>query len=99
MIDHERLIDLVGVKDQEALRKIHQEWIEEKLKNGNPFREDKWTESIAVGGKAFVKEIQRCLGAKAVGRSILSDNEQHQLREVQQPYVAHFDPEKGHLRP
>ena len=60
--------DLFEVKDQEALRRIHLEWIEEKLKNGKPIREDRWTESIAVGGEAFVKEIKRGLGAKAVGR-------------------------------
>ena len=36
LIDHERLADLVEVKDQEALRKIHLEWVEEKLNNGNP---------------------------------------------------------------
>jgi len=34
------------------------EWIEEKLKNGDPFREDRWTESLAVGGEGFVKEVR-----------------------------------------
>jgi putative transposase len=98
LIDHERLADLVEVKNQEELRRIHLEWIEGKLKNGNPFREDQWTESIAVGGEAFVKEIRDGLGFKAVGRAIVADEKQHQLREVQQPYMAHFDPQKGCLR-
>lgn len=98
LIDHERLADLVEVNDRDALRKIHLEWLDEKLNDGNPFREDHWTESIAVGGETFVQEIQRGLGAKAVGRAIVADEEQHQLREVQQPYMAHFDLQKGRLR-
>jgi len=98
LIDHERLADLVEVKDQEALRKNHLEWVVEKLNNGNTSREDHWTDSIAVGGETFVQEIQRGLGAKAIGRAIVVDEEQHQLREVQQPYMAHLNPQKGSLR-
>lgn len=30
LIDHEKLIDLVEAKNQEDLKQIHQEWIEEK---------------------------------------------------------------------
>ena len=98
LIDHERLTDLVEVKNQEALRKIHQEWIEEKLSDGRPSREEQWKESIAVGGEEFVKEIQSGLGAKAVGRSIVVDGRQHQLREAQQSYTVNFDPQKMCLR-
>lgn len=36
LIDHEKLIDQVQAKNQEDLKQIHQEWIEEKLINGNP---------------------------------------------------------------
>ena len=43
LIDREKLIDLVEAKNQEDLKQIHQERIEEKLSNGNPFREDQWT--------------------------------------------------------
>lgn len=70
-----------------------------RLNNGNPFREDQWTETIAVGGMEFINEIRDDLGSRALGRSVVLDGEQHQLREVQQPYMPHFDPEKVHLRP
>ena len=98
LIDHEKLIDLVEAKNQEDLKQIHQEWMEEKLINGNPFREDQWTETRAAGGEGFVKEIRDDLGVRALGRSIVPDGEQHQLREAQAPYKGHFDPEKGSLR-
>ena len=99
LIDQEELIVLVEAKGREDLKKIHQEWIEEKLNNGNPFREDQWTETIAVGRMEFVNEIRDDLGSRALGRSIVSDGEQHQLRDAQDPYKGHFDAEKVHLRP
>jgi hypothetical protein len=52
----------------------------------NPFREGRRTESLAVGGEDFVKEIREDLGVRAIGRSISKEGEQQQLRDVQQPY-------------
>jgi len=98
LIDFERLIDLVEAKNEEELKRSHKEWIEEKLRHGNPFREDKWTESVAVGGEEFIKEIKEDLGVKVLGRTTLTDGDLHQLREAQQSYAAHFGPEKGLLR-
>jgi hypothetical protein len=68
------------------------------LAKGNSFREDHWAESLPVGGEAFVNEIREALGVRPIGRSIIEDGEQQQLRDVQQPYNVHFDPEKGRLR-
>ncbi len=80
LINHERLVYLAEVNSQEDLKQAHKDWINERLKNGNPFREDQWTESLAVGGGAFVKEIRDELGARAIGRMIVNDGEQQQLR-------------------
>ena len=83
-------MDLVEVKSHQELRQAHKEWIEEKLKNGDPFREDQWTESLAVGGEEFVKEIRDKLGFRAIGRKVTKDGEQQQLREAQRPYLGRF---------
>ena len=56
-----------------------------------------WTESLAVCGEDFVKEIRDASGVRAIGRSIIPTGEQQQLRNVQQPYNGHFDPEKDRL--
>ena len=50
------------------------------------------------GGVGFIEEIRDDLGVRALGRSIVPDGEQHQLREAQAPYTGHFDPERGGLR-
>jgi hypothetical protein len=48
----------------------------------------------AVGGEDFVNEIREALGIRAIGRSMIKEGEQQQLRDVQQPYKGYFDPEK-----
>ena len=98
LIDHDRLMDLVEVKSHQELRQAHKEWIEEKLKNGDTFREDQWTESLAVGGEEFVKEIQDKLGFRAIGRKVTKDGEQQQLREAQRPYLGRFGSKEDRLR-
>ena len=50
-----------------------------------------------MGGEAFVKEIQEALGVRASGRSVISDGEQQQLRDLQQPYNVYFAASKALL--
>jgi len=47
----------------------------------------------------FVMETKAKLGAKAMGRRALDNNEGYALRESQSPYNRVFDPEKCSLRP
>lgn len=77
---------MVEAKSQEELKKKHKEWIEEKLVNGNHFREEKWTESDALGREEFVKSIKEELGVKVLGRTTIVNGDQLQLREAQRPY-------------
>jgi putative transposase len=64
------------------------------LKNGSNQRDAKWTQSIAVGDKEFVMETKAKLGAKAIGRRELENNDRYELKESQSPYNRVFDPEK-----
>ena len=61
------------------------------VKSGNHL---KWTASIAVGDKEFVMETKAKLGAKAIGRRELENNEGYELKEPLSPYNRVFDPEK-----
>jgi putative transposase len=51
------------------------------LKNGSNQSDAKWTESIAVSDKKFVMETKAKLGAKAIGRRELENNEGYELKE------------------
>ena len=55
---------LTGVKSQQDFKELLRSWIDEGLAKVNTFRDGRWTESLAVGGAAFVKEIRETLGAK-----------------------------------
>ena len=79
--------DLVGISDCEHnLRAADKSWVKEKLKQGLPYRDSAWTESVAVGGKEFVKKVKFKLGAKAIGRKILANKNNFEIREEQEPY-------------
>jgi len=98
LIDQQRLIALLGIKDSDQLSDYHRNWVEEILKIGSNQRDAKWTQSIAVGDKDFVMQTKAKLGAKALGRKALENNEGYELREFQIPYNPVFAPEKCSLR-
>ena len=58
----------------------------------------KLLEYLSVGDKEFVMETKAKLGAKAIGRGVLENNEGYELKEPQRPYNRVFDPEKCGLR-
>jgi hypothetical protein len=63
------------------------------LKNGSNHRDVKWTESLAVDDKEFVMETKAELGAKAIGRKALENNEGYKLREYQSSSYSYFNTE------
>ncbi len=76
------------IDNLDELRVSHYSWIEEKLKQNNNDRDSKWTESICVGNKSFLKIIKEKLGYRARGRSIVEDkiSSTYQLREPKAIY-------------
>ena len=68
-------------------------WLEHSqlYRNIKPYspltRQGKWTQSIAVGDKAFVEQIKKHLGLRAKGRQILKDEDDYQLRDAQTGYA------------
>jgi putative transposase len=99
LINRQKLTALLGIKDNDQLSEYHCNWVEEILRNGSNQRDSKWTEAIAVGDKEFVMETKAKLGAKAMGRRELENNEGYELKEQQRPYSPVFDPKKCNLRP
>jgi putative transposase len=87
IIDYAKLMDLFQVSNLDNLRKAHRDWVNEAMANGSPFKDDLWTESVAVGDDDFVEEIRDRLGAKAKGRSLIKDRDQSLLREKQGVYL------------
>jgi hypothetical protein len=56
-----------------------------------------WTESIAVGSKAFLEDTKERLGVRAIGREVIGGDRIYELREVKNSYNALFAPENSGL--
>ncbi|VEN74577.1 hypothetical protein EPICR_40160 [Candidatus Desulfarcum epimagneticum] len=57
-----------------SFRLYDEQRFEEALKNESILRESKWTESIAIGSRQFVKKTKNRLGIKETGRKIVEQN-------------------------
>ncbi len=56
------------------------------MQTDNSGKENKWTQSIAVGSKMFTEMIKEALGFRAIGRKIICDEDTFELREGQTLY-------------
>ena len=98
LIDHGSLTDLLGIKNMEELKRSYREWVEESLARQGAKRESRWTESIAVGSKAFVEKTKAELDIKAIGREVKEANGVYELRERDVSYKAILGGKNSGLR-
>jgi len=98
LIDRARLIDLCGMGSEQQLVKQHRDWVEQAVENYALGRDEKWSESVAVGGHEFVKRLQQKLGHRVANRKIERDDDIYMLHEPETTaYRTHFDAKKGRL--
>ena len=86
LIDYKKLEDVLGIEDYDQLKKSHRAWVEELLLSEKNKHETKWTQSVAVGSKAFVEKTKEELGYRAKGRRVIWQEGAHVLREQQTHY-------------
>jgi hypothetical protein len=98
IVDHESLMELFDIKRMNELKKTYGEFVEEALQKQGRQRDGRWSESIAVGSEAFVRDTKERLGIKAVGREVIEEGGVYQLREPAISYKANFDGENAGLR-
>ncbi len=67
---------------EERFIEEHHHWVEEQLQEDGLRRKELWRESIAMGSEGFVDKIQQQLGVRAVGRSVVVEDEGCTLKEV-----------------
>jgi len=84
------LIDLFGLQSMDEFREIHKGWVTEAQKEKYRERQPQWTESIAVGSEAFVRDMREKLGPWAIWREIVGANGIYELREPMNSYGADF---------
>jgi len=97
IINYERLAELLGIESLDILKEVHRKWIQESLQKDKMIRDEKWSQSIAVGNKKYVETIKDQLGIRAIHREIHESGSSFELREDQTPYTPDFDTEIGRL--
>jgi hypothetical protein len=98
LIDHKALTNLFNIGSLDELKRTYTGWVKETLEGQGRARQPRWTESIAVGSEAFIRETKEKLGIKAMGREVIGASGSYELREPEIPYEAHFSPENDDLR-
>ena len=87
IIDFDRLMNLLGFDNYDDLKDAHSRWVDSEMQNENRSnKENKWTQSIAVGSKTFIKKMKKALGYRAKGRRIISADDTFELREAITPF-------------
>jgi len=80
IIAYGKLAELSGFSHYESFQKSHCQYVTESLHN-DVRRQSWWSESIAVGDKSFVGNIQQNLRLRVKGRKVKEAGEGFQLRE------------------
>ena len=81
LINYQELTGLLGFQSMHDLAEAYRGWIDESVRKIRHFRDGKWTESVAVGNRAFVTETNERLGVQAKGRKLVGTGECCELRE------------------
>lgn len=81
---------MCGFTDWRDLQRAHRQWVEQALEDGLASRDDRWSESIAVGTLDFVEKIKTELGMKAMRRNFEPAGEAYALREPSEAYAGGF---------
>jgi putative transposase len=71
IIDFDRLMDLLSFEDYDVLKRALYKWVDREMQTDNSGIENKWTQSIAIRSKTFIKKMKEGLGYRATGRKII----------------------------
>ena len=93
IVDRAALAEALEI-DVERLAESHREWIDEALRHPAT-RQAQWSESVAVGGRAFAERVLSDLGVRARDRRVEPCAGAYVVREPPAAYGADFDPENA----
>jgi putative transposase len=99
IIDLRELTALCGFGDLENFQRAHGGWIEQGLLGQRGVRDDRWSESIAVGSLRFVESVKSELRSRAMHRAVENAGRAYALREQGEAYNGDFGCKIKSLRP
>lgn len=93
IVDTEKVLALFGASDLKAFRQAYAGWVEQALREEAGRRDGKWSESLAVGSRAFTERVKTELGVSARYRRIEARSGGFALKDAQGPYGPIFGPD------
>jgi putative transposase len=84
LLDEVILLELLGAKDMEHLRRDYSKLVEDAIRRkyeGMLRRDSRWSEGIAVGDESFIRSMQERLGYKAKYRHLENSGRSWLLRD------------------
>jgi len=93
LIIFERLIGLLSYETYDELKATQDKWVESSIEADKRGKENKWTQSIAVGSKMFIEKIKAELGIRGRGKKIFGVDDTYELREVVTPFGDGANPD------
>ncbi len=97
VIDVAHLSALCGFANVADFQRAHRQWVTQALKQVAR-RDERWSEAVAVGGRAFVEKVKRELGLSARHREVDEAEGTFTLRESRSAYTSDFGTETDELR-
>jgi putative transposase len=85
IVNRAAVAEALGVRVPD-LPSVHRDWIEAALHDRRLEREARWSESVAVGSRAYVERIRRDLGHRARYRVVEPVADSYMLREQAERY-------------
>ncbi len=77
IINQHRLATLLGCKDLESLKMVHDQIVNETLYKVMLKRDDRWSKSVAIGSREFTERFASELGERLRSRSVVQiENEE-----------------------
>ena len=71
LVNYKKRGETLGIEDYDRLKETHLAWVEKLLLSDKNKHEMKWSQSVAVGSKAFVEKTKKELEYKARGRRVI----------------------------
>lgn len=90
IIDRSSLLALTNIELSTELSKRHYDWVNEEIKQDSAkFRDERWTQGLAVGQREFVEQVQTKLGYRAKTRECIDLDDGYLLKEPPALYLPY----------
>lgn len=81
LINQNKLCQLLGINSLSELKETHLSWVEDALSKNQLSRDEKWTDSLAVGSQQFAEDYLDTVGLKANYRQVKIIDDCHVVKE------------------